>query len=139
MYNKSFYQISNSDKRNKLKRVILGKNPNIPDRVLDEIVSQLDIEKQYHVKVTSKIDKFKNIITDEFVNTELKKFRSISKSLTGTFKPGIYQNTNGKVFHQDAEVKSNHIAAALKIIEEKDGLSVKKSQMVIIYIPNPIN
>ena len=135
MYNRSFSEISLSDKKIKLKNVLYSKNPNINNEQLNKILNYIDMGKQYHVKFTKRIDKFKNFITDENIITSTKELTSYSVPIYGSFQTGCYINNQGIVSSTEAVVDSLIPMAALKTINETNGAKIVTSLFIIMYHP----
>ena len=98
MYNQLFHMISLEEKQNKLRRIIKSKVPFISDIHLNQIMQYIDFDKQYTIKVISNIEKFKNIVVKERVETDSQMFSSVSIPIYGEFSPGlgILMYLNGK-------------------------------------------
>ena len=135
MLNRSFHAAKKSEKITKLKQILKNKNPKLNSEQLSIILKHVDVEKQYYIKFTKKISKFKNIITDEYVSIDSKQMTSRSFYLYGNFKIGFYKNVNGMISCRKAKANPLHPAAAIKITEEKKVSTTKTTMMIVMYQP----
>lgn len=134
MYNKEFHATSVEEKRCKLKKIILSRHPAISFSHMEQILSAVDYEKQYNIKVTRRIEKFKNIITNERIQTSEKDVCSSSVSIYGSFTPGFYENYYGEIKQVPSIFEHSLEAAAIKITKEKRHTVVKSIYTLVIFI-----
>ena len=134
MYNRTFAASSNFEKLSKLKKVLLGKCPGLSVDQLDKIINAIDIDQQYHIKAVKRIEKFKNIITEEEVENEKGVMRSWITPIYGSFISGFYKNHFGDVATKESIVKEQPMAA-VKVVEERvqGKKNVSVSYMLVIY------
>ena len=133
MYNKEFLTTSAEKKRYKLKNIILSRHPNISFEHMEQILSAVDYEKQYNIKVTKRIEKFKNIITDERIQTLEKNVCSTSVPIYGSFTSGLYENYYGETKHSPSIFEHSLEAAAIKTTKEKRHTIFKTTYTLVIF------
>lgn len=78
MYNQDFKSIAATDKHSKLINILKSKHPRPSDIHINKIIKSIDVNRQYTIHVTSKIEKFKNIIVHEYIKTTGKSILSIT-------------------------------------------------------------
>ena len=135
MYNQLFHMTSLKEKQNKLARVLKNKSPFISDEHLNKIIDFIDFDKQYTIKVTSNIEKFKNIVVSEHVETETTMFRSISTSIYGEFIPGLFENIYGTITKIPSKSSPVLPKAVVKEIIEQKNEKKTTSYHLVIYCP----
>ena len=136
MHNQVFQNSTLTERQNKLKRILKSKNPCPSDLHINQILNFIDYNKQYTIIVTSKIEKFKNIIVREHINTSSKFIRSNSTPIYGTFSCGLFQNINGIIHKTASSCHYSLPAAALKKIQEHKENKVIESYHLVIYVPS---
>jgi len=135
MYNQLFHITSLEEKQNKLKRVLRSKSPFISDMHLNKIIDFIDFDKQYTIKVTSNIEKFKNIVVSEYVETESLILSSFSTPIYGEFKPGLFENIYGSIKKLPSQSSPVLPKAVIKEIREQKGEKMITSYHLVVYCP----
>lgn len=135
MINNNFQNLNEDEKRTKLIRLIKQSVPIPHDRLL-YLFSKLDFNKQYVIKAVQNSNRFKNMITQEYliVDSEVVKSRVIN--LYGEFIPGYFEKINGvKGDCNNGSFNEKKPAAAIKQqITKKDKSSIME-YFLIIYEP----
>ena len=136
MYNQIFHITSLEEKKNKLRRILKSKAPFISDAHLNKIIQFVDYDKQYTIKVTSKIEKFKNIVVREHVETTSQEFYSHSTPIYGEFTPGLFENIYGIIKKKPSQIQTFSPKAAIKEIRTlKDEKEVVEYYLVVYFPP----
>lgn len=135
MQNQVFKITTNEEKQNKLKRILKGKLPSISNEQLHKIFQSIDYDKQYTIKATSKIEKFKNIVVHERVETSSQTFHSYSTSIYGDFEPGLFENIYGVITKVPSQTDPYSSKAAVKEILMKKGDKIETEYQLVVYCP----
>lgn len=136
MYNHLFHITSLEEKQNKLRRVLKGKSPFISNMHLNKIVSAVDFDKQYTIKVTSNINKFENIVVNEKVETSSLNFSSFSIPIYGDVKSGSFENYYGTIKKISCQSDPFIPKAAIKEIQEVKDEKTLTSYQLVFYVPS---
>ena len=136
MLNRAFEEFHVQEKRLKMKRVLYGKTPYITEAQVEQILSSLDFEHQYHIKCMSNEQKFKNMLTAEHVFKDEKEFVSTILCIYGSFIPGLYKK-QGKVLQQTpSQILEPVPCAAIKTSFIRSKFSTKTLRYIVLYFPH---
>lgn len=135
MYNQDFKSLSYSNMYSKLINILKSKHPHPSDIHIQKIMKALDVNRKYTIQVTSKVEKVKNLIIHEYIETTSKSIRSISTPIYGTFSCGMFQNVNG-IINKKASICSFHSpAAAIKEVLDLNCKDSSRMYHLVVYVP----
>lgn len=136
MENQNFRAVSVLEKQQKLKRILLSRAPGISEEQLQKIYAAIDFGQQYTIKVTRKVEKFKNIVTNELIETYEKRLKSESVPIYGCFGAGHFHNQNGMLSKQSVKINPMQAVAAIKKSVEYVDAKESVSYMLVVYCPD---
>ena len=135
MYNTDFKSLSVSNKYSKLVKILKSKHPCPSDLHIHRIIKAIDVNRQYTIHVTSKIEKFKNIIVHEYIETSTKSVRSITTPIYGSFSCGMFQNVNGLINKKASNCSIHSPAAAIKEVLDLNSDNSRRTYHLVVYVP----
>lgn len=128
IYN-NFTELRLKDRKNKIQKIIKDKASNLSESQVNSILEKLDINKQYTITSTLKLDILeKNSYQEERCEEEYS-YKVKIIPLIGNFKPGLV-DADGQIV--PPEVDDNFIVF-LKIITIQSGSEKKFQRILFIY------
>lgn len=135
MYNQDFKTLSSTNKYTKLINILKSKHPHPSDIHIHKIIKSIDVNRQYTIHVTSKIEKFKNIIVHEYIETTSKSIRSITTPIYGSFSCGRFQNIDGIINKEGSSCSIHSPAAAIKEVLDLNSSDSVRTYHLVVYVP----
>ena len=135
MRNSFFHAENAKQKRVKMRQIIHHRAKNIKADDLDRILDAIDYDRQYFVKITSKPQKFKNIVVNEIIKNSDNDIHSESFRIYGNFTSGLYQKTETGLVSKPSELNESKPAAALKYTKIVSANSIRSTHEIVIYQP----
>ncbi len=131
-----FFRAEDSDKKRlKMRQIIYHRIKDIKTSDLDLILDAIDYDRQYFVKIMRNPKKFKNIVTNEIIQTSDEDIHSESFHVYGEFTCGLYKKTKDELITRQSSLNESIPAAALKHTKVIEGDSIRSLHEIVIYQP----
>lgn len=130
-------KLTQEEKVSALRNAILQKCQNqISGAQLQQIIDNINVERPYFIKATSKCQKFFNMVTEELIATSDRKTISYIKAFYGRYRQGSFYKVGHVSEFLNGLIDCRYGAAALKVtINQAAGEPPGVTYTLILFLP----